>query len=380
MFLKIKNFVKKHKLFLLIGVVLLTIFAILFLLMSSEKKTPPLEDPEIIENGKETNDTTGPKPDTSVEEILIRQPLGYHKNYQINFSARVVSEMENLKKEYPAFLVKEEDNFSSVETFVKKINKDSLKYEKSSPREEVISHSWIDDTNSVSYDLRTNSIFMLFENPISIPEITLEPRDKESLKKNLNVFAKKYFSKNFEYEIVEITMQGNYYKVNFSRLLGGVTLGMELEGEYFLITPDGRLKEGRFLLVDFEEYKNMKFPLISSTDLSRNISLKEYPKTVHFQNLDSSVEEEYEPYGYIISSQPYTQAGNIEVERVKLIYLFDNVSQEKVTPVFFFEGSGLLDVQGTMTSSDFLIYASALHSRYVFVHPSSHFEMLEELQ
>ena len=143
-----------------------------------------------------------------------------------------------------------------------------------------------------------------------------------------------------------------------------------------LLTPDGRLKEATFLLAEFEEYTEMKYPLISSSEFTQNVSSMEYPKIVDFSNLDPRVDDNYEPYGYRVYHDPFLQQGTVDVNELEIVYLYSTKFKEVVAPTFLLRGTGLLEIDGNSESADFVVLASALKSEYVYVHPQSHFDKL----
>jgi hypothetical protein len=366
--MKINSFFKKHGIFVIIAfVILLLLFAVLVLLLRDK-------------DGYTIDPDTG-LPIPSADLTVVKQPLGYHKNYQISFSPLVVEELEELEYSlYASFDVKDVDHFSWVEKFVNDLKGFSFKYNKVSPTPEFIHHYWEDGDNSVSYNFDRDSLFFTSPQGFSLPGINFDSSDVDKLEKALSKLSSKYFSSKFEYSVKEVVREGNDYRVNFSRTLLSYPVYVDMQEEYLVFTPDGRLKSGLFLLAEFSERNGMSYPLTPARDLVSKISTMEYPKEVKFFNLDPSIEDKYEPYGYQAYSNPFLQTGNINVDSFELIYLYSDRSQKISVPTFLFDGKGTLSIEGKSSQADFVILSNALSSKYVFVESPSFFRQLESVK
>ncbi len=367
---KIKKFLKKYGVFVSIAFVLVILFALTLALL--------LQDEDAHENGDDIADVT--PIDVPSEFKIVQQPLGYHKNYNINFTSNVFNQLVQKEGNYPGFTVKEVSHFGWAEDFVNRIGKGDFEYTTSVSAEQGVSHYWENDSEWVTYDEGRDYIFMRFDTPIYIPDVTFNPRDEDGLQEDLSNFATNYFSSDFEYKVNDINILGNFYRIEYSRVLKEIPIYLEMPREYLLLTPDGRLKEGAFLLAEFVEYTGIQYPLISAEELRNNINFKKYPKNVEFRNLDPEVEDRFDTHGYAVFSNPFTQEGSIEVNDVGLVYFYVGLSQRIIVPTFFLKGEGLLDVEGSLESADFIILASAIDSEYVYVHPQSYFDTLEGLE
>ncbi len=327
---------------------------------------------------KDTPDSDSPTPSSGL--VVVKQPLGYHKNYSITISPTVVEKLGEYQGFlYPSFKIENSDNLSWVEAFVKDIGSSNLQYSKNSPTPELTNHYWESKGDSVSYNVHRNTLFFTFSQGFTLEKITFDPTDSDNVEKNLKNLSDNYFSPDFEYNLKEIVREGSDYRVNFSRVLDKNVVYVETQEEYLILTPDGRLKEGLFLLAEFSEQKDMNYPLIPSNELVSKISTPEYPKSVSFFNLDPDIEEEYSPYGYQVYSNSFLQEGNINLNSVSLVYLYTDTNQEILVPVFLFDGDGNLDVEGTTSSADFQVLSSAISSEYVFVESPSFFRQLESV-
>ena len=367
---KIKKFLKKYGIFISIAFVILILFALILTIL--------LQDKDTDEKGDDITDVT-PIEDP-LEFTTVRQFLGYHKNYEISFTSNVFNQIVQKEGNYPGFAVKEVSHFDWSENFVNQIGKGSLEYTTSASAEGGISHYWENDSEWVTYDESRDFLFMKFDTPIYIPGVTFNPRNESGLQEDLSTLATNYFSSDFEYSIDDVYISGNFYRVEYSRVLVDIPIYLELPREYLLLTPDGRLKGGMFLLAEFLEYTGMQYPLVSSENLRANISLREYPKNVEFKNLAPEIEEEFYTHGFAAFSNPFKQEGEIEINTMEIVYFYTGMSQEIVVPTFLFKGSGLLDVNGSLEEADFTVIANALDLEYVHIPPDSYFDVLESLE
>ncbi len=361
-----KNFVKKNWIFISIVIAILILFVLVLVLLLGEKETPPVTP-------------SGPNDEIVLpsDDFVVQQPLSYHKNYSINFESSAVTELNKFKGQYFIFTIKDVNHVSWVDDFLKDIGKENLQYIENSPTPETTIYYWDDGIDSISYNLNKEFLYLSFQQPVIIPKINFNVNDKNSLSRSLNNFAKKYFSSDFAYEVKEIAKQDGYYRVEYDRLLEGIPLHLDAPSSYLLLTLDGRIKEANFILVEFEKYSNNKFSLISSDELGKNISSMEYPKIVKFSNLDDKVEEKYDPYGYQVEANHFLQEGVMSISKAGLVYHYVSREQDFVAPVFVLEGEGTLSVDGVSTDADYKVLSSALDSKYVFVHPKSYFDALE---
>lgn len=362
--MSMKEFLKKYGAIVIITtIILLSSVLILILLFRDDE----ISDVDF--------DTERPVPSDGLP--IVEQPLGYHKNYTISFQPSVLEKLEDFAKvSYPSFRVRDVDHFQWAEEFASDILQGNVEYSESSPSAEIINHYWEDGENAVSYDFNRDVLFFTLTQGTYLPEIRFDPNNSENVEENLNNIAKNYFSPDFDYEVENITREGNDYRAQFSRLLGNYPVYIGSQSEYLILTPDGRLKEGLFLLTEFVEQENVNYPIISSEEIVSEISSMEYPKNVEFFNLPDEIEDEYIPYGYQVYSDPFLQRGEVDVSDARLVYFYVNRGQEVLVVNFLFDGVGDLDVEGELARADFKILASAISFEYVFVPPTSFFEEL----
>ncbi len=372
---KIEIFFKKHGVYVLVASVILILFILVLILLLRDKD-------QLDENG-----VTEPIPSEVVdpseipqEFLSVKQPLGYSKNYDIRLSSNIFNKLSQKEDKYRGFRIKEVDYLGGLGSFLEDINKENLEYTQEGPTPEMMVYSWQDDKDIVSYGRDRGFLFVRFAQPIALPGVDFNPNNERSLESGLTNFMENYFSSNFRYKVDGVFAEGYFQRIAFSRVLNGVPVHLEIPREYMLLTSDGRLKEGIFLLADFEEYMGLEYALISASELSESISLMEYPKTVEFEILDPEINEKYAPYGYQLESNPFTQEGTMEISDMEIAYFYSGGTQEVIVPNFIFEAQGLLDVEGDLTESKFVLIASAIESKYVYVHPDSYFENLQILE
>ena len=362
--MSMKEFLKKYGVITVITSIILLLFILTLILLLRDEGTQPV-------------DFDAERPAPSADLDIIDQPLGYHKNYSISFSSNVLEKLNEFEKSfYPSFKINDENHFQWGEKFANDILRGNFQYGEDSVNPELINHYWEDGEDTVSYDYNRDSLFFTLEQGVLLPDTDFVPNDSENVYQNLRNIAKNYFSSDFDYVVEEVFREGNDYRVNFSRLLENQPIYMGSQNEYLILTPDGRLKEGLFLLAEFVQQEDMNYPLISSTQIASEINSLEYPKNVEFFNLPDEVEEEYIPYGYKVYSEPFLQRGKVDVSDARLVYFYVNRGQGALVINFLFDGVGDLDVEGELTRADFKILASAISFEYVFVPPTSFFEEL----
>lgn len=231
---KIKGFINKNRKILLILSVVLILVLSVFLITNKK------EEPE--------------------SEVTQEGTLSFYENYDIKLSDSVVEKLNVYEGEYDTFEVQVKDHQEWAENFAMEIKGGSLKYRLQAypalSNSDIHTldqslHYWEDGSNFVFYNVADDFLFFSFEDPSSISEISFDFADLNSIENSLKDINDKFFSEDFNYVIDSIEREGNFYEIRFSRILNDIpifSLGNEL---YLLVTPDGRLKEGRFLLAEF---------------------------------------------------------------------------------------------------------------------------------
>ena len=340
---KIKAFLKRYRtLVIIVGVILIIFILILFTLFSREKTDDP-QDLEIDRIGYE-------------EENGQRM---YYDNYQINMPGYLVEEVNQYSDSYNVFNVKDISHLEWVESFVSATKGSTLEYmEKAHPAipghsfhtvDQTI-HYWQDNNNTITYDNATDLLFFEFDMGVSIQGIQMNPQSEESVKSALEAISSRFFSDTFEYSINDISRTGNYYRVDYSRVLEELPINGNLWDTYLLFSPDGRLKEGMFLLAEFERSTEISVP--TGDEVKENINQLENYKSVSFRLLGVDEYERFGEYGYHPTGE---EIGLINLEMVDLEYRYYSKFDEVVKPVFFFEGEGYVEIEGENIDAYFYV-------------------------
>ncbi len=338
---KIKAFLKKYKvLVIVIGVILIIFILILFALFSREE-------------------TQGPQ-DLDVERIQEEgEPRTYYDNYQINFPGYLIEEINQYSDSYSIFNVKDISHLDWVNSFVFVTKGNTLEYIEK-PHPEILGHSfhtidqtmhyWQDNDNTITYDNALDLLSFKFDVGVNIQDVRMNPQSEESVKAGLEEISSRFFSDAFEYKINDISRTGNYYRVDYSRLLGELPVNGNLWNTYLLISPDGRLKEGMFLLAEFEELTEITTP--TGEEIKEEMNHFEYPKFVSFDLLGVDESEKFGKYGYNPTGQ---EVSLVNLEMVDLEYRYYSKFDEIVKPVFFFEGEGHVEIEGENIEAYFYV-------------------------
>lgn len=336
MFNKIKEFYKKNKKIVLISLGCFLLFILLILVMLLLTK----EDEE-----------TEASPD-GYSDFERREPDLYYQNYEIEVSSDVVEKLSDYEGEYEVYEVMDIDHFEWVEKFFKSLNLSNFQYTvKSHPAIESDALHTIDQTNHIwergddeflHYRVSSDLLTVKFERGVRIPGVQVNPGDKVSVENFLNEMNEKYFSEDFEYVINSIDQEDGYYKVSYSRLLGGVPISLDVGDLYLILTPAGHLKEGWFLLAEFS--RKTYTSLHSAEDFVQKLLSRNHSKDLNFTFVDLTYEpENFGSYGYRRTGQ---EEGNVNVKNFDFSYRYDNKFQAEIAPLIIFKGEGFVDIEG----------------------------------
>ncbi len=339
MFEKIKLFLKKYKLFVLIALLLLIISVPIFIMIFSE---------EVVD-----------KDDRDQFEFDRGEPSGAtYENYDINFPEGILREIDSYSGEYLIFEVKDIDHLSWVETFAKTVRGD-LEYRKQ-PHPPVRGssvhvldqtlHYWELGDEVIHYDVARDIVFFKFETPTPIPNIDIEPESRVSVENALMEIHEQFFSSDLVVVLENVSEHGDFYKVEYSRYLNDVPVRVPNSPLYLTLTSDGELKEGRFLLAEFEEIGKTK--VFDGEELRGALFSKRFRKDIMFNLLDPDQIEDFDD-AYFLLSLTGEEEGVINLEEVKLGYEYTSKFSEIVYPRFSFKGQGLVEIEGEDMEAEF---------------------------
>lgn len=354
MFNKIKNFVKKYKVYILITFVFVFFFVLILMSLTSKE-----------EIGDEDKIAFDPERRTA-EEIPTGGRNYDYPNYQIDMGGELVENLNKYDGIYRNYKISVIDHFEWADNFAKAMREKEFTYEKDSmpaipdsPQHylDQTLHYWLADDGNVFYDVQSDLLSFSFETPTTLSGVQISARDEASAKKSIEDISKKFFPKDFEYRVNEVSREGNYYRVDFSRMLNGQPLYLYAKELYLLVTPDGRLKAGRFLLAEFREDRQVS--LISGNELREKINTLDHSKSIVLTPVDPRLYEEYGRNFFILSITGEENA-NINLEVGEVVYYYTVKFQEEVVPRFRLIGSGDIDIEGDIIDVDFEILTDAI--------------------
>ncbi len=369
---KIKEIFSKNGKYIILGllVILLILLLILFFLRADDSDVDRPDDPQVPVQPVDPSDPSDPEDPSTPELVLVEQPLDYSDEYVINIPQNIVQEIDEIEQRHPSFEVLVSDYVTEIESLLKAMGKDRLEYNKEAHTADFVLHNWRSGNDLVTYNVSRDFLSMEFDDAVSITDVNFNPRDKDSLEESIRNFAHRYFSEDFEYRVDEVTTEGLLHRVSFRRELDGFPVDSEIVEEYILLTRDGKIKSGVFLLADFAEIPG-SYPLISGSELSRSINLLEYPKTINFYFSEPQDDIDY----HTIITEGVSR-GNINIDNLELVYYYSDRQQQALVPTFLFQGHGTVVITRRTIESEFVIFASALEPDYVYLPPDSYFELL----
>lgn len=289
----------------------------------------------------------------------------YFENYNINFSDQVLKALAEYEKEYNIYEVKKDTQVEKVKNFVDALNIVNLEYEKKShPAVEGDSLHHIDQSNYIwkkgndfiHYRASNDLLTMVFDEGQSIPNLDIVPGDKNSVEEGIKQISSDFFSQNFDYRVDSIVKDGDNYRVEYSRLLDGIPIKLDIGSLKLILTADGKLKEGWFSLAEFE--KASKERLNSSQSIVDRVNDINAHKILSFTfpNFETEIEK-FGPYGY---SSTGMETGMVNLKKANIAYRYDNKFQNDVSPYVNFEGTGFVEIEDENFDVDYELMIRAL--------------------
>ena len=349
---KLKNFLKKYKLVILI---VLVFFLILFLIVSALTSRDD-EDAYVIDP------ITGER----VPHFEERGPK--YTQYQMDLSSTLLDSLDVYEGSKNQYEILDIDHKGWAESFAGALVGRNLEYS-NFPMPAIEGsdlhymdqtiHYWETQEDGVTYDVQSDLLTFSFSTPANLSGVSINPRNEADALKALNDISSKFFSSDFEYRVNDISAEGNYYRIDFSRLLDGHPIFLYSNELYLLVTPDGRLKEGRFLLAEFRESSRVN--VMSSAQLEEQINEIEHDKSVVLRPIDESVYERYDRRFFIVDITG-DEVANVNLEVGELVYYYTVKFQEEVIPEFLLDGSGDIEIEGEKIDVTFKVITEAIAS------------------
>jgi hypothetical protein len=346
---KIKNFLKKYKIPVIVATVMLIFVGTIVILLLLNKEEP-----------QDDANKYDPPP------IFEWEPVTYYEDYEVSISDGVVREIDNYEVGHSVFEVDKKDHLDWAENFVTNLKGNQFDYSKKEQpavsgntvhNQDQTLHYWKNKKEFFFYDVARDTMLFVLETPVRVPNIVADPRTEEGAKKFIDDINNAFFSADFEIVVNEVVKEGNFYRINYSRVLEKLPVFMYNTPTYLLVTPDGRLQEGRFLLAEFT--KTGETTIFSGEEISEKIDTQGYSKFVDFEFADLSVHDEIgdDDYGYQSTGQ---EKANVILSEVDLFYYYTSKFQKKVEPSFFFSGKGKVEIEGENFDANFEVRGESI--------------------
>ena len=345
---------------------------------SEEKSSPPI-DPDPIEEVLDSKEEDFLENDEiRIEKQNVFSPLvETNDHFQINLPSNI-PEFENKDLKYSVFESREGGYYlEEVRNFVNALVDEQIDEKNPLPAFPKYTR-WDFDGGSIAYSTAPKHFVEISsEKPFSLPNVQINPESKESVQEALVKMTSEFFTGDFEYRVDEISKEGEYYKVNYSRLLEGVPIYETDYPLYLVFSQDGKLKEGRIWLKEFE--KKGEVSLLPKDKLAENIHSKEYPKSVAFRVpsvIETGAETDFYPHHRQFTLPGDKQSGVINVEEGELVYYYRFFKEESVLPMLRLKGEGFVNpevmfIGDTETrKAKFEVLANAMSSEYVEGYPA----------
>lgn len=340
MFEKIKAFLKKHKIYVLIVCLVLLIAIPVLIIIFSEEEEVEKDDrgPFEFDRGDRAGAT--------------------YENYDINFSENVIGKIDNYSGEYLVYEILDVDHTAWVEEFANAVRSDLEYREQSHPA--VVGHDvhtldqslhyWELEDEVIHYDVARDIMFFKFEDAVAIPNIDIDPESKQSVENALRQLNEEYFSEDFVISVNDITEDDDYYRVEYSRYLDEVPVNVLNNPLYLILNSEGEVKEGRFSLAEFEEIGGVT--TLEGVALQGAMTAGDFDKNISFTLSDTSM------FGglneaYFLLSLTGDERGEIDLNDVSFSYEYTSKFLETMYPRFTLEGVGFVEIDGEELEAEF---------------------------
>lgn len=198
---------------------------------------------------------------------------------------------------------------------------------------EGYSYHWEKGSNQLLYTLTTNVLTVLGEDIITTDSIS--PVSSATF----SSIVKKYFDLDWEYEIFETEKRDSGETVYYAkRLLNGTSM-IEIASHNhqtdYIAVKNNKIVYAKLLLTEFINTKKI-LPLLSQKELGKYINQIKYPKDVYPKMDILNNDPVFEEIEYVESEYKKLRDSidNCEVDIFTVIYLYKDVAQKYLTPVY----------------------------------------------
>ncbi len=313
-------------------------------------------------------------------EKLIPPLVEPNNSFQINVSQNVVEQIDVLQSKegekiaYPVWQIEKGGPrvVQSIRDFVDSVALTDVVENQAKAPYDFDYIEWGFDNGLVYYNNMGHSFLDLdFTTPVDFEGLEVDLSDDESLEKFLEDLDSKFFQIGFEHRVDGVLKQGDYYKVNYSRLLDGIPIYNFAYPSFLTFTQDGKLKEGRIWMAGFK--KTDEVTLLSGTEIIENINNPTYPKSVVFENLEEDTDFIGDGFPRFFQHHLWRMwgrdrdGGDINLEDLELVYYFkinDTKGRTYALPMFKLKGTGEVKWLENL-ETNFEVLANALELKYI---------------
>lgn len=299
---------------------------------------------------------------------LIDQPLYFYDKKTITVNKSIYEKLK-FKKSYDIYRIKSENLNIKVEGIMTQLNINApTKVGYSN-----VVYQWKNKSgDNVEYNAMNQSVDFKLANRLSIFDIA-NPSDEE-YKSLLQKFAQKYFNKDYTYSDIILEKSPSEIKISGRRLLNGIpiqTPGLFKNSDYIILDERNSFKAGKISLVSFEEKPSDKFEIVQPKDLVKLISKPTYPKEIstdvpnglELQNNNVDVRE----FSDNLVDGNIPKPTSLNSKSIELVYLFSNVDQQFLTPVYRLIVEGQIVYNGSTYNVEGVVNSNAIDPAHVYI-------------
>lgn len=225
-------------------------------------------------------------------------------------------------------------------------------------------YNWGGDTRQINYNVITNVLFVLGDGILTLDNLS-EVNDS-----TFKELVKQYFGYEWEYDMFHSDKLVSGETVYYARRYLFDDVRIEIEGHNqqtdYIAVKDGKIVYAKLLLAEFVD-SNILLPIISYGELASYINQPKYPKSMHIKrdmfNNDPVFEAmEYVPAEYEAFNN---SVDNCKSDKISLVYLYKNMNQENLTPVYKIESICEATYKNKSYRVPAVVYANAINPNYV---------------
>jgi len=298
--IKLKNIMKNRKFFIFITIILVLLFILFLIFILSKKKekdylATPIEQTTLSKSAK---------------KVLF--------NNQTKWSVDSNYYLWEVKKDVKLEKIKEIANAKNFQ----------LKYSK-----EGYTYQWEKNSDKIIYNLSTNILTILGSDIITLEDLSSVTSE------TFSSIASKYFNSDWDYEIFETEKREKGETVYFAKRIidkrNRIEIGSHKHQTDYIAIKNDQIVYARFLLAEFGNTKQI-VPLLPQKELEKYVNQDKYPKSVYPKTDVLNNDPVFEDIEYVTNeyNKVLGSINNCQVENTNIVYLYQNISQKYLTPVY----------------------------------------------